>query len=123
MAKRPRGLVELRIGESPGAYEVEVKDDGRGIDLALVARRAIDRGLATEATIAAMPDGGLSLIFVDGVSTAETTTTISGRGIGLSAVKSATEAAGGRITIHNDPGAGTTFVLHVPKLGGPRGPS
>lgn len=113
--KAEAGRVRLRVRDDARSYHVEVEDDGAGIDLARVAQRAIERGFATRDVIDKMPDRGLSLIFVDGLSTAETTTNISGRGIGMSAVKSAVDGALGKMEIRTQPGKGTTFLLSVPK--------
>ncbi len=113
--KPEEGRVRLRVREDARAYLVEVEDDGVGIDLARVAARAIERGFATREVIDKMPDHGLSLIFVDGLSTAEVTTNISGRGIGMSAVKSAVDAARGKMEIRTQQGKGTAFLLSVPK--------
>lgn len=109
------GRVRLRVRDDGESYLVEVEDDGQGIDLPRVAERAIERGFATREAIDAMPDKGLSLIFVDGLSTAETTTNISGRGIGMSAVKSAVDGAFGKMDIRTQAGKGTLFVLTIPK--------
>ena len=114
-AKPSAGRVRLRVREDARSYHVEVEDDGAGIDLPRVAERAVERGFATREVIEKMPDRGLSLIFVDGLSTAETTTNISGRGIGMSAVKSAVDGALGKMEIRTQPGKGTLFVLTVPK--------
>jgi two-component system, chemotaxis family, sensor kinase CheA len=115
--KSPRGVVRVTVQEDERRYRIEVADDGRGIDVAKVAARAVARGLVSREHLATLPDAGLSLLFLDGVSTAEHTTTLSGRGVGLSAVKSAVEAVHGTLTLHTHAGRGTTFVLDVPKPG------
>ncbi|MCC6645314.1 MAG: Hpt domain-containing protein [Polyangiaceae bacterium] len=109
------GRVRLRVRDDANSYVVEVEDDGAGVDLPRVAARAIERGFATREVIDSMPDRGLSLIFVDGLSTAEITTNISGRGIGMSAVKSAVDAADGKMEIRTQRGLGTTFTMSIPK--------
>ena len=114
-SKPEAGRVRLRVREDGRAYFVEVEDDGAGIDLPRVAERAVERGFATREVIDKMPDKGLSLIFVDGLSTAEHTTNISGRGIGMSAVKSAVDGVLGTMEIRTEPAKGTRFTLTIPK--------
>jgi two-component system, chemotaxis family, sensor kinase CheA len=115
--KPARGSVRVAVSEDEQTVRIEVADDGRGIDVGRVAARALERGLVSPERLAELPDGGLSLIFLDGVSTAEHTTTLSGRGIGLSAVQSAVEAIHGTVTIQTHVGRGTVFVLEIPKPG------
>jgi two-component system chemotaxis sensor kinase CheA len=116
-AKAAEGRLRVRISDPHGTYRVEVEDDGRGIDLARVTERAIERGFATREAIAGMSDGGLSLIFVDGLSTASEVTSVSGRGIGMSAVRSAVDRALGTIAIESKRGEGTKVIVDIPKPG------
>lgn len=113
---KPRqGRVRMSLKADERAYRVEVDDDGQGIDLPRVIERAIDQGLSTREQIAAMPDGGLSLIFLDGLSTAAEVTSVSGRGIGMSAVRAAVSRALGTLEIHSERGVGTRVLIVVPK--------
>ncbi len=115
-SKPPRGLVRLAIGENRAEYVVECTDDGRGIDVDVLGRRAVEIGALPAATLAAMTfEDKLGLVFVDGLSSAPVTTSISGRGIGMSAVRAAVRKAGGEISIASGGGKGTAFVIRIPK--------
>ena len=104
------------LEESPDAWTVLVEDDGRGVDIDGVARRAIHSGLVTAPDLARMSEKErAALIYLDGVSTAEVTTSISGRGVGMSAVKAAVEEAGGSMELQTSPAQGTMITLGIPK--------
>lgn len=114
--KGPRGKVRVEVDDDAHGWTIRVADDGRGIDLEQLARRAVDLGLETESSIASLdPQRRLALIFKDGLSTREEATDISGRGIGMSAVKAAVEARQGQILVATEPGAGTTITLWIPE--------
>lgn len=112
---KPRdGRVEVVIASDAQGYRVVVSDDGRGIDLPTLRRRAVEKGMMTAEVVAALPDDGIDLIYLDGLSAAEVTTSISGRGVGMSAVRAAAHAAGGTLSVETAPGRGTTFTIRVP---------
>ena len=93
---------------------VEVEDDGRGIDADRIRRAAVERGLATADTVASMSeDAVIDLIFLPGFSTAADITDLSGRGVGMDAVRESIERLGGRVRLETRAGAGSTvrFVL------------
>ncbi|WP_374471169.1 chemotaxis protein CheA [Phenylobacterium sp.] len=107
----------LRIAARPMGDEVviEVSDDGRGIDLQRVRRVAAERGVMDEAALAALSDDAAAeLIFAPGFSTAQAVTDLSGRGVGLDAVRAAVAALGGRTEIATAAGAGTRIALVLP---------
>jgi two-component system chemotaxis sensor kinase CheA len=114
--KPARGQVVVEVKVSPASHEfnVTVSDDGRGIDLPKLRKRAVEKGLRTQAEVDAMPNGAIELIFLDGLSAAETTTNISGRGVGMSAVRAIAEAAGGTLRVSSATGAGTQITLVFP---------
>jgi chemotaxis protein histidine kinase CheA len=92
-----------------------VHDDGRGIDLLDVRRRAVASGLLTEAQAAAISDDvAIAALFEPGFSTA-TTTLDAGRGVGLDVVKSAIiDDLGGEIFVRSEPGKYTSFSFSIP---------
>ncbi len=92
---------------------IRVSDDGRGVDVAAVRARAIERGLITADAELSEPDT-LSLILAPGFSTAKEVTDLSGRGVGMDIVRRSVEAMRGTIEIHNQPGAGLTVTLRLP---------
>jgi len=94
---------------------VEIEDDGRGIDAAKVRHAAAMQGVATPEALAALSDDeAVELIFAPGLSTAATVTTLSGRGVGMDAVRSAIERLGGRVTVASRAYQGTTVRLTLP---------
>ncbi len=111
--KPPVGVVRLRATEASGCVVVELADDGRGLDRHRLARRAVERGIITSAE--GMSDEAVfELIFAAGLSTAETVTDISGRGVGMDAARRAVESLRGRIDITSQLGRGSTFALRLP---------
>lgn len=95
--------------------EVAVVDDGRGIDLERVRRRARERGLFDEAAAAAAgPEELYGVLFESGFSTSATVSELSGRGVGLDAVRRAVESLGGEVSLSSESGRGARFSLRVP---------
>jgi two-component system, chemotaxis family, sensor kinase CheA len=94
---------------------VEVEDDGRGIDADRIRRVAVERGLVTADTVAGMSEGAvIDLIFMPGFSTATDVTDLSGRGVGMDAVRASIERLGGRVQLETRAGAGSTVRLVLP---------
>ena len=94
---------------------IEVRDDGRGIDPARVARKAVAAGLI-DAAAAEQVDtrAAVELLFLPGFSTAETTTDISGRGVGMDAVRDRIRDLGGEVIVESEPGRGTVAQVRLP---------
>ncbi len=94
---------------------VEVRDDGKGIDTEVIRRKLVSKGLKTETQVAQLSDREVQeFIFESGFSTAAQTTEISGRGVGMSAVKDSVEGIGGRIRIETQKSKGSSFFLELP---------
>lgn len=94
---------------------VEVADDGRGVDPAAIRKAAVERGVASADTVTAMDDAqAASLIFAAGFSTAEAVSDLSGRGVGMGAVRAAIQRIGGDVSLLNRPGQGLTVRLELP---------
>lgn len=107
--------LELRFTETSEGLSVVVGDDGRGIDARRVVEKAIQRGLLDQTRAARLSqDEALALIFADGLSTAESVSDTSGRGVGMSAVKEVVDRLGGTIVIRSRPGKGTEFEIDLP---------
>lgn len=105
----------LRAFPDGDAVVVEVTDDGRGIDVARVRGKAYERGLLDEAALEALPDAeAAELIFAPGFSTAAEISDVSGRGVGMDAVRTTIERLGGRVTVDNRVGEGLTVRLRLP---------
>jgi two-component system chemotaxis sensor kinase CheA len=95
--------------------EVMVTDDGRGLSEERIRQAALARGELTAAEMDELTsDQVLQLVFRPGVSTREQATEISGRGIGLDAVRTSVEALGGAVRVESEPGVSTRFVASVP---------
>lgn len=111
--KPAEGTIRLSAEQKGGRIIVRVSDDGGGIDRARVRAKAVDQGII--AADAALSDDEIDqLICAPGFSTAETISSISGRGVGMDVVRSNIEALGGRVEIGSVPGAGTTFTMVLP---------
>jgi two-component system chemotaxis sensor kinase CheA len=114
--KGETGNFSIDIADRGNFHEVVITDDGRGISVDVISAKAITKGLVTKAQVEAMTvQQKLELIFLDGLSSAEKTTEISGRGVGMSAVKESVEQCRGKITIWSEIGKGTKFTLTMPK--------
>ncbi len=113
--KPAMGTVILRGRRDADSVVIEVEDDGGGIDLTRVRSIAAERGIAELAVLEAMTDNeAADLIFAPGFSTAAAVTDLSGRGIGMNAVRTAVERLGGRVEVQTQSGAGTTIALYMP---------
>ncbi len=114
--KPDRGVIEVRITSSEEHFEVTVSDDGRGVDVNRLGNRAVEQGRVTQAELETMGrQGKLDLIFQDGLSSASEVTEISGRGVGMAAVRGAARSRGGTVDVASTPGQGTRITVRVPK--------
>lgn len=115
LGKPDHGTIRLAAYHEGGSVTIAVADDGRGLDIERIRRKAIRQGLATEAEIERMSDAQVSrFIFHPGFSTADSITAISGRGVGMDVVKVNVDAIGGLIDIVSKPGQGTTITIKIP---------
>lgn len=113
--KNPVGTVKLAARYEGNNVIIEVKDDGRGIDIEKVREKIVARGLLSREEAAQLSDEEvLNYLFQPGFSTAEKVTDISGRGVGLDVVKSKIESLSGSIELFSTPGKGTTFQIQLP---------
>jgi two-component system, chemotaxis family, sensor kinase CheA len=113
--KPPAGKVILRAYHEAGQVNIEIIDDGKGIDGNRVANSAINKGLLTQERAELMSDKEkIGLIFLPGLSTAEKVTDVSGRGVGMDVVKTNLDKLGGVVDIDSDEGKGTTIRIKLP---------
>jgi two-component system chemotaxis sensor kinase CheA len=113
--KLAQGFLTLRAYYEGGLANIEVEDDGAGIDITRVKQKAILNGLLLVEQAEALSDrDALNLIFEPGFTTAETVTKLSGRGVGMDVVKSNIEKIGGVVEVFSRPGKGTTVKIKVP---------
>jgi two-component system chemotaxis sensor kinase CheA len=96
-----------------GGLQLTIRDDGAGVDLDKVRARSRERQLGED--VSQLSDGeALNLIFLPGLSTADSVDEVSGRGVGLDAVRAVVERCGGSITVESQRGRGTSFQLRLP---------
>jgi two-component system chemotaxis sensor kinase CheA len=113
--KEPTGTLEISARHAGGNVVISVRDDGRGIDPLRVARKAAERGLIPAEAIDTIDVvRAAELLFAPGFSTAESTSDISGRGVGMDAVRTTIRELGGDVTIVSEPGAGTMAQIRLP---------
>ncbi|HDQ15084.1 MAG TPA: chemotaxis protein CheA, partial [Sediminispirochaeta sp.] len=111
--KNPEGNVQLRASNEGNMIIIEVEDDGKGIDVESVHRKAVDRGLIH-------PNKKLSdieafnMIFEPGFSTAKEVTNLSGRGVGLDVVKKQIEKLNGNVNVWSEKGLGSRISIKIP---------
>lgn len=109
------GLLRLRAYHADGQVNVEVSDDGAGLNRERIAKKAVEQGLVSAAQAAGMPDRDLfNLIFLPGFSTAEKVTAVSGRGVGMDVVRTGVERVGGTVEVHSNSGQGTNIGIRIP---------
>ncbi len=109
------GNIQIKAYHEGGQVNIEIIDDGGGIDAKKIAAKAIEKGLVTQEEITMMNERQImNLIFKPGFSTAEQVTNISGRGVGMDVVKSNIEKIGGNVDIDSKVGLGSVFKLKIP---------
>ena len=114
-SKPSQGKLTLRAYHEGGQVNIEIGDDGAGIDVARVRQKAVEKGLLRPEQAQKLSDReALMLIFQPGFSTAQVVTNVSGRGVGMDVVRSNIEKIGGVVDISSQPGAGTTVKLKIP---------
>jgi two-component system chemotaxis sensor kinase CheA len=115
LGKSPRGLLVLAARRERDKVLVEVSDDGAGFDAGRLRKRAVDLGALPAERVAELNEQqSYELAFLPGLSTRAEATELSGRGVGLDAVKSAIEAMGGKIVLRSSQGKGSRFTLELP---------
>lgn len=115
LGKPPRGRIQLRATRQGNSILVEVKDDGRGIDVEAVREAAVKRGIVSAEAIAVMDrQESIGLIFAPDLSTSPIITEVSGRGVGLDVVRRNVEALQGQVEVWTEADVGTTFRLTLP---------
>ncbi len=113
--KPPMGRLSLRAYHEGGQVNIEISDDGRGIDPQRVKAKALQKGLVRPDQAERMSERELvNLLFLPGFSTAERVTNISGRGVGLDVVKTNIEKIGGVVDLSSRVGEGTTVRIKIP---------
>jgi len=113
--KAAAGRLLLRAFHEGGQVNIEIADDGAGIDPGRVRSKAIERGLLGAEQAARLSDReAVNLVFLPGFSTARAVTKVSGRGVGMDVVRTHIEAIGGTVELLSLPGAGVTVMIRIP---------
>jgi two-component system chemotaxis sensor kinase CheA len=111
--KLTTGIISLKAYQTGSYVVIEVFDDGRGIDLEQVKKKAIEKGML-DPNSEAQKNDLLDLVFMPGLSTKDTASEISGRGVGLDIVKDKLSTLGGFVDVYTEINKGTTFILTIP---------
>src|ERR1700691_6172768 len=115
-AGKPRGgRLILRAFHEGGQVNIEITDDGGGLNVERIRKKAIERAVITAEQAARMSEREIfNLIFLPGFSTAEKVTNVSGRGVGMDVVKTNVEKIGGTVDVQSSLGRGTTVRVKIP---------
>ena len=109
------GTLEIAARHAGGSVVIEVRDDGRGINPEAIARKALERGLIdAQAAAEITMKSAVELLFAAGFSTAETTSDISGRGVGMDVVRAKIRELGGEVLVESVHGQGTLAQIRLP---------
>lgn len=111
--KPVEGHVTVSAFQKGNSIVIEVGDDGRGLQYEKIRKAAVKKGLVKEDADLS-PEESLELIFLPGFSSSEEVTEVSGRGVGLDAVKTSVEAMKGTIAVWSEPGKGAIFQITLP---------
>jgi len=113
--KPAEGCLKMRAYHEGGQVNIEIIDDGGGINAERVVQKALQRGLITGEQASRMSEHEITnLIFLPGFSTAEKVTNVSGRGVGMDVVKTNIEKIGGTVDLQSTSGTGTTLKIKIP---------
>ena len=113
--KPPGGTITITVARDKDHVDIVVSDDGRGINPTRIIEKALEKGIVTHDQARRLsPQAALMLICAPGFSTAEVVSDISGRGVGMDAVRTAAHALGGALVIDSEVGRSTRFTLRLP---------
>ncbi|RWX81005.1 chemotaxis protein CheA [Neorhizobium lilium] len=113
--KAEEGRLSVRASQEGDRVLIEIEDDGKGIDPAVIKRKAFEKGLIDEQRLDTISDAdAVQLVFAAGFSTAETVSNLSGRGVGMDVVRSSLEKVGGQVRLTSEKGKGTKIILSLP---------
>jgi two-component system chemotaxis sensor kinase CheA len=113
--KTAAGHVRISAAHLAGRVQIEVRDDGNGLNPEKLKAKAIEKGVITTEQAAKMSESeAWQLIFAPGFSTAAVVSDVSGRGVGMDVVKTNIEKLGGRVEIHSVLGQGTAIIIRLP---------
>ena len=115
LGKPKQGTVNLKAYQDGNNVVIEVSDDGKGIDVAVISKSAVEKGVVTQKVADTMSNQEIiELLFAPSFSMAKEVTDVSGRGVGLDVVKSKIAALGGHIEVKTELGKGSNFIVRLP---------
>lgn len=115
IGKKSQGTITLRAFHQAGKVRIDIRDDGGGINPAIIKEKAVQKGMMTADRAAAMSDReAIRLIFAPGFSTAKQVTDVSGRGVGMDVVRTNIERIGGSVDVESEVGKGTSIRVTLP---------
>lgn len=113
--KKERGVISIDASQKGTQVLIQVSDDGRGIDIDRVKRKAVENGLVTAEDAERMTDeAAIHLIFQPGFTTMDVATELSGRGVGMDVVQTSISRLNGYVEIKTHKDGGTTFRISIP---------
>jgi two-component system chemotaxis sensor kinase CheA len=113
--KDPVGNLSLSAKHEQGMVVITIEDDGKGINVEKVVKKAIEKGVITEERAKNAPRHELiNLIFHQGLSTADTVNSVAGRGVGMDAVRAKIESMKGSVQVFSEDGKGTRTIISLP---------
>ena len=113
--KDPTGRLILRAFHEGGRVNIEISDDGAGLNVERLRQKAVERGVITAENAARLTEREIfNLIFLPGFSTTQKITNVSGRGVGMDVVKTNVEKIGGTVDVQSTAGRGTTVRVKIP---------
>ena len=115
VSKPEKGIVDISAYQKGNQIVIEVSDDGKGMDVERIKKKAIERGLISAEDAVKISDKEvLDMVFLPGFSTVEVATELSGRGVGMDVVKTNISKLNGYVEIFTTKGVGTTFRISIP---------
>ncbi|KNF08836.1 chemotaxis protein CheA [Gottschalkia purinilytica] len=115
LGKNKTGILDLKAYADGNNVVIELDDDGSGLNLEKIKKKAVERGLISEYELNEMSkEDAIDLLFKPGFSTAETVSDLSGRGVGLDVVKTKIESISGNVEVKTEQGIGTKFIIRLP---------
>jgi two-component system chemotaxis sensor kinase CheA len=113
--KPPKGKIVINTYQKGTQIVIEIMDDGKGIDVSTLRRKAVEKGIMTEEEAFKMSDDdAINIIFLPGFSTKETASELSGRGVGMDVVKTNISLLNGYVEVSTEKGKGTMFRINIP---------
>jgi len=113
--KPPEGKLIIRASQDADKVVIDISDDGKGIDPAVIKRKAYEKGIIDETVLERISDqDAINLVFAAGFSTADVVSDLSGRGVGMDVVRAAVEQVNGTVSLESKPGQGTRLRLSLP---------